>query len=480
MSAKAMTKCIHIIIIFFLMFGFGYLPPLEPITPLGMKIVGLFLGLLYGWTTCGLIWPSLLGMLALALSGAVKMEAVLNGGMGHSTTLLILFLLIFAAAVEQAGVSKFIAMWFVTRKYFWGKPWLFTFIFLFSAFILSALTSTMAAIVICWGIFYMVAQSVGFKQGDDYPALIVLGIVYSCTLGLCLLPFKSVPLGLLGAYSQLSGTVIPFAKYVAFTAPICILSLILFTLLGKFIFKPDVNLLKNINETTFGDEMTIILDKKQKAILAFLVLMIVLMLLPSLMPKNFFLAVFLNTIGSTGTIMLIIILMMLVHVDGQPLLNFGLMAKQGLQWDVIILTAMVMPLTTILTADATGIKPFLQQLLSPIFSGKPDIVFCVVVAFLAIVVTNLCNNGVTGLIFITITYSFVSQIALPSEIIALLIIFCVHLAILTPAASPMAALLHGNKEWISTKLVYQYGVIAVLITGVLLCAIGLPWANILF
>lgn len=482
MSAKATnaSKYINMIVVFICMFGFGLLPPIEPITDLGMKVVGIFLGLLYGWTFCGLIWPSLLGMLVLALSGAMSMNSVLSGGMGNSTTLMIFFLLVFAAVVESAGVSKYIAMWFVTRKSFWGKPWMFTFVFLLGAFVLSAATTTVAAIIICWGIFGMIAKSVGYNYGDAWPALIVLGIVYSCTLGLCLFPFKSVPLALLGVYAQLSGNAIPFAKYIAFTLPICLLSLILFTLLGKFVFRPNVDLLKNVNENTFGESAKLTLTKRQKAVLGFLAAMIILLVIPSVLPTELFLAKIFNCISTTGTIILIVLVMMLVHVEGKPLLNFKEAVDSGMQWDVVILTAVVMPFAEVITSDATGIKIFLQELLIPIFSGKPEIFFCIVVAFLAIACTNFFNNGVTGIIFITITYGFVTQLAIPSEIIALLIVFSVHLALLTPAASPMAALLHGNKEWISTKQIYKYGFISILITGVLLIAVGLPWANILF
>ena len=66
-----------------IMFGFGYLPPIEPITPLGMHIVGIFFGLLFGWITIGLIWPSNKGCMALVLVGGMKVGAVLSAGCGY-------------------------------------------------------------------------------------------------------------------------------------------------------------------------------------------------------------------------------------------------------------------------------------------------------------------------------------------------------------------------------------------------------------
>ena len=47
-----------------LMYGFGYLPAFGGITPVGMKLLGIFLGVIYGYSTCEIIWPSLAAMMA--------------------------------------------------------------------------------------------------------------------------------------------------------------------------------------------------------------------------------------------------------------------------------------------------------------------------------------------------------------------------------------------------------------------------------
>ena len=57
----------HTAIVFLFVFGFGFLPPLAPITTEGMKVAGIFIGVIYGWSTVGMIWPSLLGLFALCL-----------------------------------------------------------------------------------------------------------------------------------------------------------------------------------------------------------------------------------------------------------------------------------------------------------------------------------------------------------------------------------------------------------------------------
>ena len=58
---KIIRNYINIAIIFGVMILFHFIPAPAPITPLGMQIIGIFLGLIYGWSTCGMLWPSLAG-----------------------------------------------------------------------------------------------------------------------------------------------------------------------------------------------------------------------------------------------------------------------------------------------------------------------------------------------------------------------------------------------------------------------------------
>lgn len=40
-------------------FGFGFLPPFGDITPLGMHVLGIFLGTIFGWIMFEMAWPGL-------------------------------------------------------------------------------------------------------------------------------------------------------------------------------------------------------------------------------------------------------------------------------------------------------------------------------------------------------------------------------------------------------------------------------------
>ena len=45
-------------IIILLMIGFGFLPPIGPLTQVGMQTLGIFISLIYAWSRGQMIWTS--------------------------------------------------------------------------------------------------------------------------------------------------------------------------------------------------------------------------------------------------------------------------------------------------------------------------------------------------------------------------------------------------------------------------------------
>ena len=164
-QAKGFTlnkKYIHVVIMFILMIGFKFIPPIGGLPPLGMEIIGIFLGMIWGWSTLGFVLPSIFTVLFLALSGYTTSTEALSVGFGDSTTVLIFFLLLFAAAVEACGLSTWLANWLLSRKITEGRPWVLSFMFLLAAWLMGCLVSLYASIVLLWSIFLHACEQVGY------------------------------------------------------------------------------------------------------------------------------------------------------------------------------------------------------------------------------------------------------------------------------------------------------------------------------
>lgn len=470
---------IHSFVCLLIMFGFGQLSPLEPLTPLGMKLIGIFLGLLYGWIFIDIVWPSMAGLLALMLVGGMKPGVLLNKSFGDPIVVMMFFIFIFCATIIYYGLSRFISLWFITRKFVQGRPWVFTFTFLGSMFILGGLTSASPAAIIGWSILYGICDVCGYKKGEGYPTMMVFGIVFAAQVGMSLIPFKQAALTVFSAYETMSGTGIDYAKYMLIAACCCVACSLLFIVLGKYVFKPDMSKLKTLDASLLDTDGALTLNRVQKVILFFLFALVALLLLPNFLPADFFVTKFLKSIGNTGTCVFLVTIMCFLKVDGKPLLRFKTMIDSGVAWGIILLLAVVQPLSGAMAAKESGITSFLMMLVEPVFGGSSSLVFAIFIGFVATALTQVMNNGAVGVALMPVIFSYCESMHVGPAIPLIMVVMGVHLAFLTPAASASAALLHGN-EWSDTASIWKTAPLIIFLSWAVIAVVTIILGNMLF
>lgn len=469
----------HAAICLLIMFGFGRLAPFEPLTPLGMNLIGIFLGVLYGWIFIEIVWPSLLGLLALMLIGGMKPVQLLNKSFGDPMVQMMFFIFIFCATINHYGLSRFISLWFITRKCLAGRPWLFTYVFMGSIFILGALTSASPAAIIGWSILYGVCDACGYKKGDGYPTMMVFGIVFAAQVGMSIIPFKQVPLTVLGAYENMSGVSIDYASYMILVIAICALCSGAFILLGKYIFRPDMSRLLKLEAEKLDTGGALNLNKVQKTVLAFLFLLVLLLLAPNFLPKGFFVTKFLHAIGNTGIVILLVTVMAAIRVDGKALLSFKAMVDSGVTWGIILLLAVVQPLAAAMAHTDSGITAFLMGVMEPVFSGSTPLAFAIIIGFVATTLTQVMNNGATGIALMPIVLSYCRASGASPDLALMMVVMGCHFAFLTPAASASAALLHGN-EWADARSIWRTAPVVILFSWLATALVVVTLGTVMF
>lgn len=478
-SFNAPMYYLHTAICLFIMFAFGQLPPVEPLTPLGMNLIGIFFGVLYGWIFIEIVWPSLAGLLALMLIGGYKPMMLLNKSFGDPVVQMMFFIFVFCATISHYGLSRFISLWFITRNFVKGRPWIFTLTFLGSIFLLGGLTSASPAAIIGWSILYGVCELCGYRKGDGYPTMMVFGIVFAAQVGMSIIPFKQVPLTVFSAYETMAGVGIDYGKYMIIAILVCVLAAIFFVLMSRYIFRPDMSKLVDLDVSKLDTEGTLQLNKVQKVILFFLILLVALLLAPNFLPRDFFVTRFLKAIGNTGIVVLLVTIMAAIKVDGKALLNFKIMVDSGVTWGIVLLLALVQPLSGAMAKPESGITPFLMQVLDPLISGGSPLFFALFIGFAAMALTQVMNNGAVGVAFMPILNSYCQATGVPPEIPLIMIVMNVHYAFLTPAASASAALLHGN-DWSDTKNIWKTAPLVLLMVYAVTAFVTVLLGNILF
>lgn len=476
---KELLYWINVGIVLILMLGFGKLPPIEPITAEGMKVVGIFLGLIYGWITCGPIWPSFAGIVILVMSGSTTISNILNTGLGSETCMFVMFVFIFTYQISQTQLDQFLAVKLLCLPFLQGRPWLFSGTFLIGCAVITGLTSNpFAMIVIFWVMLYDIVKELGYKPYDKWPTVMIIGVVLAASLGQCLMPFSALVVILNGIFTAMSGVSVPATSWILFTIPMIILSMLLYVLICRYIFKPDVSLVKNFSSDMINQSAAEF-TKEKKVMLFMLLLFVVALIAPKMLPATSRISASLGSLGNFGITILCLLIMSLIRIDHKPFFNFGECAKNGVIWSVLGMMMAVLPVGNLLTAENTGVKPFLVNLISGLFSGVGSVVFVICVCALTILLTNLLNDAIVGMILMTVLVSCSAAFSISLIPAAILVIFGSHIAILLPSSSPYAAMMHGNDGWLKQKDIYKYAMVTFPILMIFISCVGYFWANII-
>ena len=97
----------------------------------------------------------------------------------------------------------------------------------------------------------------------------------------------------------------------------------------------------------------------------------------------------------------------------------------------------------------------------------------------ALIITNFANNAAMAVILMPVVLNFSNQIGINPMPVAMGVILMVFVAMLTPAASPHAGLMHGMKTIYTTKEILTIGFPMCLVTLLLYIFVGYPLAKIL-
>jgi sodium-dependent dicarboxylate transporter 2/3/5 len=201
------------------------------------------------------------------------------------------------------------------------------------------------------------------------------------------------------------------------------------------------------------------------------------MLLPSLFPTAPVLS-FLNKNSLLLGTALVTVLCVLKFEDG-PVLRMGPTMGE-FAWPTYFLCVSAIYLGNVLTDQSTGITVLLNTILGPIFNGMSTTVFTVVVILVCVVLTNISNSLVIGMIMQPVILTFCNAAGInPAPIISLMIFAVLSSACATPAASPFAAMLFGNKEYLSSGDVYKFSGLFVIIEVIFVLVVGIPFFNML-
>lgn len=478
---KNWAKYINTLIGLAFMIFFPLLTPPAQITDIGMTLLGIFIGMVYLWSTVDSKWPSLLGLILVGLSGYATISEVIMGAFGNDIVLTAALSMVLFGAIEYYGCSSCIAHWFMTRPIINGRPYVFIAILLLCSYSLSVLTDPIPALFVTWAIAEEILTTLDIKREDKLFPLIMIGVFFAACLGQPVLPFKGAPLIVIGAYQNMTNTIVSYPHYISFNIIMDLLGMIMFLIFSRFLFRVDVSKLGNLNSEKIKENAMPPLNRRQKVIFGAIFLYIALLLMPGFLPASIPGIAMINNLGVVGITFLTIVALSIIHAeDGKPILEFNKVAAKRFSWDVYLLIAAAIYVANALSSDVTGVNQWLISILSPLLSGQSEYMFALILMVVSLVLTNLANNAGMTLILLPVIIAFAAQAGINPLPYAMLVIVLVFIAMLTPSANPQSGLLHGRKDLASTSDIYKVGLPIVIGTLTLYATVGFPLAKMIF
>lgn len=462
---------------------FRFLPlHLPGITQTGMEILGIFIGTLYLWTTWDPIISSILSIVLVGFSGYGTMNQVLTSAFGNPILIQVLFLLTAINCLVENNLTEYCGRFFLTRKVCLGRPWLLAFFIMVGCLLMGAFMGGFTPIFLFCPILYDIFETVGLKKHDRFPTIMLILVTVSTLLGFPIPPFMGNGLALISNYASITGNMgnvveINSAGYLITGlchGLTCIIVLVLFC---KLILKPDTSKLKELTMDTLTKNPLPPMSPRQRFIGISFAAFILVLLIPSVFPSypigRFVKA---NTYGMAA---LYVFFLCTIRIGKKPLMDFP-QAMKRFSWSTWFLIASAILLGNALTDDKTGVSAFLNTVLMPMLGHVPPAAFAVIIMLLTVVLTNVCNSFVIGLLMqpVIATFCLASGVS-SAPVVSMMILFVLSSAAITPAASPFAALLFGNKEWLDPKAIYRYSAIFVVLELIVVLVISLPVANLL-
>lgn len=448
------SQIVNMLITLFFMFGFGFFPPFGTLTPMGMRVLGVFIGVVWGYSTCDIIWPSLFAFIAFGISGYTTMGAAISTMLGHNVVFQSIMGFISAGALRHYGFGKWFVRWSLSKSIFKGKPLFYTWSFMM-VFGLSAIVINQIQLqILLYSIWVDIADSCGYKKESKFLYAGMSGILLSTILGGALVPYQSWMLGLANNWSETIGVPLNFGFMGILSVVLSIIVISLYVLSMNYVFKVDFSNMQKFDVEKLGDESKHLRPRTIRIAIIYLITVLLVVIantLPVTNALNNFVNKTMTVAGVYCACAAILLILPSGEGDGKACVEFNAIKDSSISWQVIFMCAVTLPIASAVTAPECGILEWLTGIFTPIFAGHGGTFVLCFTIVLSMILTNLGSNIAFGAAMIPIIVPFVTQSGLNPHLAGAAMIYIINIGMVLPGASAPASIYHSNENMTDGK-----------------------------
>ncbi len=476
------AQWVVLLVVVAFMFLFRFIPAPQPITPYGMAVLGIFIGVVIGWCASGsqTMWASMLALFALATvmpTGSFGSAAAFLGGYAFILTFFSLFTV---GALMGADIAEYLVYRLLTMKFLAGKPWRLVTMLMFGSYLVAILTNPMVVAIFLFILLQTLFDQVGYQKGEKTPTMMILCTAIEILMASILYPWAAPQLMALQALQTGTGIVIPNSSYLIF---ILLISALMMALMLGFmkLMKCDVSRMAHADLSFLHEKYGAGMTTYQKSVLIAMLVWVIGMVVIAFFPKSLggISSVVTGQISFIGWAMLMTAVMLFIRVDNKPLIEPTAMAK-SFPWDMLFMIGTGILLGNTLTAEDTGVTAWIGNILGPILGGVHEIVLYVAICLIALLLTNVLNNNAMIILLSTVVVTLNLQGFIQNPIVPIiLVVVASELGFLTPAASIYGAFIHSQKH-VTPASAYKYGSVMLAFCALFLLVIVIPLGVLIF
>lgn len=475
-NKTSVGKWIALAVALFFMFATNFITPPAGLSQAGFQILGILVGAIILFLSWGTGWPSMAIVFALMTVPGLTVAKVTQATFGNNTVVFLVFCMMLAACLTKSGAARRIAVWFLTNNLARKSPWWTVFMYFAANFVLNYVLSTAATIFVMLPIAIELLESVGVRKEEKKPIAValMLGTLVTGLLSNGGNPIShATTLQGFSLYESFAGEAMDFFTYCAVATPISLLTAVLFALMVRFVWRPDVSMLKDINYESLQASVAP-MSKREKLSIFFYIVCVILWMMPGLSryvwPSA---AGFFGKINNCFPPLAALFLMNFIKVDGEKVLDWG-EAVKSVNWPSFMFIASIMGLGSFMGNADIGIPAWLAEVLSPVFSGISPFVFLIIMVLATNLMTNFTSNTVTVSVFMAVAMPLAMGIysgRISMLLTAILVTSAANNGWTAPPATPTAAVVYGS-EWVDTKSMIKWGLITALLHTIVTMTLG--------
>ena len=384
--------------------GFWIAPPVEPITAVGMRVIGIFIGIILLLSLVDTVWPAMLAIILLGQSGVCSINEAIAGSIGNWVIYFVLMSFIMTHALNESGftdrlVAKFMGIKAVTRT-----PWTFTISLGILSMLLGCFMDQVPAAAFMLAFVSRIYKELGYTGKDTYPHVANIMVIFGVNIGGAMTPIShALSILGIGIYENITGEPLSLFSYLAFGVPSGLILFALLCVIMRIMSRPDMSKFKDFKiENVLKKQGPISLKELATAIVFFVtVLMWILPGILSMVSSAAWVAAF-NKLGITFWAILSVVVMALININGEPLLDVKTVVNRHINWGILIFISIGVYLGSAMSADSTGIVTAIRENITPLTERVPPAVVVFIIAAASILMTNFASNVSTITVMTTV------------------------------------------------------------------------------